>query len=267
MTENNNSIPAITDTTSRYYINANKMYNAGIKYYLLAKNGDEQAYNMAYWAFYRAYKSGLIKASFWVAMCYQYGHGVEKNFEAANDYFKTFIKYERDAKTHTDDYAEALYLINQNIRLGRGTTQDVAKANKYLERAAKCEYTQAQYEWGARLLVGFEALQNVHDGIEYLKAATKAHNGSVTSFVHPDAAALLGWCYSVGYGVDQNPKKAMNYFRGARNQQNYAGQYALGENLMDVDKDMLVRSVQLHVQKAQLEQEHVDNPEFTNRPY
>ncbi|MBQ7602828.1 MAG: sel1 repeat family protein, partial [Clostridia bacterium] len=195
MTESNRQIPAITDTSSRYYIDANNLYKQGIKFYLSSKNRDEETYKMAYYSFYRAYKSGLMKSAFWVAMCYQYGNGVEKNYEAANDYFKTFIKYERDAKTHSDDYAEALYIVSQNLRLGRGTTQDIAKANKYLERAAKCEHTQAQYEWGARLLFGYDALQNIHDGIEYLKAATKAHNGSVTSFVHPDAAALLGWCY------------------------------------------------------------------------
>lgn len=267
MTENHKSIPAITDTSSRYYIDANRSYNEGIKNYVNHKNGNDETYTLAYWNFYRAYKSGLMKASFWVALCFQFGHGVEKNYQAANDYFKKFIAYERDAKTHSDDYAEALYMLSQNVRLGRGATADIMKANKLLERAAKCEHTQAQYEWGARMLFGIDAVQNVHDGIEYLKAATKSHKGSVTSFVHPDAAATLGWCYNMGYGVNQDSVKAMKYFRAARNQNNYAGQNALGETLLDVDKDMLVRRVQLHAQKAQIEQEHVLDPTLENRTY
>lgn len=267
MTSSNKSIPAITDTKSYYYAEANKLFNEGIKYYLNHTSGNDEVYLKAYWSFYSAYKRGLMKSAFWVGMCFQYGHGVEKNYNAANSYFKKFIAYERDARLHSDDYAEALYILSQNLRLGRGTTQDEVKANKFLERAAKCEFSQAQYEWGTRLLFGLEVVQNVHDGIEYLKAATKSRKGSVTSFVHPDAAATLGWCYNMGYGVNQDYGKAMKYFRAARNQGNYAGQYALGETLMDIEKTMIVRKVQIKTQMAQTEQEHIENPSLANRPY
>ena len=219
---------------------ANDMLEQGIQNYMgfgTIKPDFEAAYNL----FKQGYKQTKdSEFAFWLAKCFQFGHGTQKNYFFANEMFKQALKNESN-----DVRSIAQYYISKNYRLERGVSSpdehqfNKAVANIYLIKAAKNGYAQAQYEAGARSLFGIDMVQNKKLAIQLLTAAANpcAKKISATTLNIPGyakAQELLGWCYKKGVGVAHiDTNKAVAYIHSAKAQNSDIAKTELNENLFD----------------------------------
>ena len=223
---------------------AKSLFKNGIEFYM-GFGSIKPDYDTAFECFYKANLQGVKGANFWLAKCYQFGHGTPKNYAEANKLFEEVANYQSDHRGTKDACAVAQYYISQNYRAGRGvkdannTETNTKIANMYLAKSAKNDYPEAQYEMGARYLFGKDIKQDNEKAIRYLISAANPKN------IHPDcsslmipghakAQALLGWCYKNGVGVQNiDTTKAIAYIHSASVQQNMDAKYELNENIYD----------------------------------
>ena len=229
-----------------------KLYNLALKNYL-GINPQGKNYELAFNQFLTVFEGTHSQLSaFWVAKCYQLGHGTQKDYVKANQFLKTVIAGENEMLKSI-----AAYQLSINYRLARGlVTQEEKKQNQmfadmYLKKSAKAGYNQAQYEAGARYLFGIGTKQDSVLAIRYLTHAANKKNAKIEDGVylidgHAKAQELLGWCYKHGVGVNHvNTTKAIAYTLSASLQQNPSALYQLDESVYDSDFEKEIAKYEL----------------------
>ena len=132
-----------------------------------------------------------------------------------------------------DGDAHAQYIIGTAYRDGGLLIPDTAKAQKFLECAAKQEIDAAQYALGKLYLSDDADIHDSAKGIYWLKRSADSGNDY--------AAYRLGKEYLSGKNVSKDTSTAAEYLRQAANNGNAYAQYLLGKlTLMGegVPKDM-----------------------------
>ncbi|XP_028271788.1 death ligand signal enhancer isoform X2 [Parambassis ranga] len=160
-----------------------------------AKNED---YEQALTCFLAAAQHGYSKAQFNTGVCYEKGRGVNKDLEKALYYYRMAA----DAGHKQAQYRYAKLLLTSR---SHQSLEQLSTAIDLLEQAAAAGLTKAQV-----CLASVYAQNPERHGcksVQYLKMA--AESGDDTALL------LLGQCYEQGFGVQQNVRTAIEFYKRA----------------------------------------------------
>ncbi|XP_034398783.1 death ligand signal enhancer isoform X3 [Cyclopterus lumpus] len=155
-------------------------------------------YEEAFTCFVAAAEQGYSKAQFNTGVCYEKGRGVVKDKETALYYYwQAAVAGHKQAQYR---YAKLL-LTNR----GHQSLEELNAAIDFLEQAAAAGISKAQV-----CLASVYTQEPVRDGsrsVKYLKMA--AESGDDTALL------FLGQCFERGFGVQQNQRTAIEYYKRA----------------------------------------------------
>ncbi|XP_022607340.1 death ligand signal enhancer isoform X3 [Seriola dumerili] len=167
-------------------------------------------YEQAFTCFQAAAEQGYNKAQFNVGVCYEKGRGVSKDREKALNYY-----WQASVSGHTQaQYRYAKLLLTSR---GHQSLEELKTAIDLLEQAAAAGLTKAQV-----CLASVFSQEPVRDGsksVKYLKMA--AEGGDDTALL------FLGQCYENGFGVQQNLRTAIEFYKQAAHTGNKQAQSLL----------------------------------------
>ena len=109
-----------------------EMFNCGAKY---SKQTGQQAEDLTFYWYYRAYHSGYNNAANNLGVCYDDGKGVSKNVEEANKLYLVGI-----SQSNSGSYYNYAY----NLYFGIGVAKDIIKAKDYMIKAADLDSAVAK---------------------------------------------------------------------------------------------------------------------------
>ncbi|XP_033127504.1 sel1-repeat-containing protein YbeQ-like [Anneissia japonica] len=160
----------------------------------MAKSG---RINLAASYFHDGAKAGNSRAQFNLAVCYEYGRGVDSNCKKAAFWYK---------KAAVQGHAMAQYNYGIFHLLGSGKVKkDEEEAVHWLSKSADQGLCQAQSYLGSMLV--HEPNKDLDKGIYYLQEAAKQKD--------VEATYRLGMCYEEGIGVVTNQAKAGDLYHKA----------------------------------------------------
>ncbi|XP_068570815.1 death ligand signal enhancer [Cebidichthys violaceus] len=155
-------------------------------------------YEEAFTCFVTAAQQGYSKAQFNTAVCYEKGRGVVKDRDKAlYHYWQAATGGHRQAQ-----YRYAKLLLTSR---GRQSVEELNTAIDFLEQAAAAGLSKAQV-----CLASVYTREPVRDGsrsVHYLKMAAESGDNTALLF--------LGQCFESGFGVQQNPRTAVEYYKRA----------------------------------------------------
>jgi len=149
---------------------------------------------------------------------YQYGEGVEQNFQEA---FKWYKKAAEQGHEWAQNNIAALYYR------GKGVEQNYEEAFKWFLKAAKQGLPRSQNNVGSMYIDGQGVEQNYQEALKWFMKA--AEQGDA------DAQYGLGQMYSKGRGVEQNDQEAIKWYKKAAEQGNAEAQKEL-DSLLSQDQ-------------------------------
>lgn len=205
-------------------------------------------------------EGGQPRAQYLVAVCHDYGIGVDKDASVAATW------YRKAADKHL---AVAQYALGVSYQIGDGVTKDLAEALEWYRKAADQNYAVAQCKYGWMCAEGLGVDKDPFEAVRWYKKAAE-QNDTVAqrrlAYAYRDAHGLekddaealkwfrnaaalndpvsqneLGVMYANGTGVEKNPAEAVRWYRKAADrsnahaQTNLAIMYALGTG---VEKDL-----------------------------
>eukprot|EP01124_Arcella_intermedia_P027892 TRINITY_DN555_c0_g1_i1.p1 TRINITY_DN555_c0_g1~~TRINITY_DN555_c0_g1_i1.p1 ORF type:complete len:383 (-),score=97.24 TRINITY_DN555_c0_g1_i1:56-1204(-) len=141
---------------------------------------------------------------------YEYGEGVEKNYERAVEYYK---------QSADKGYATAQCNLGYMFNNGRGVKMDRKIAAEYYCRASEQNHVRAQYNLGYLFKHGYGVIQDNQKAVQQYQLS--AEQG------YSKAQHNLGYMYSNGLGVEKDKKKAAYYYEQAAGQKNAMSNYNL----------------------------------------
>lgn len=151
-------------------------------------------------------ETGNVFAIYDLGRIYSLGLGVEKNSDAADEYYiKAFGGFQQVESSKAWKYTE--YRIGKMHAAGQGTDQDYQKAAEWFQVSAEKKYKYAQYSLGALYHRGQGVEQDLYKAFElYLKSAKQGF---------PYADFEVAKMYRDGIGTDKDETKARQYFQRA----------------------------------------------------
>uniref|UniRef100_A0A1A7Y209 KIAA0141 n=1 Tax=Iconisemion striatum TaxID=60296 RepID=A0A1A7Y209_9TELE len=160
------------------------------------ENAKSENYEEAFTCFLAAAQQGYNKAQFNTGVCYEKGRGVHKNRDKALYYYKLAA---------VGGHKQAQYRYAKLLLASRGvqSVEELNTAISLLEKAATAGLSKAQV-----CLASFYSQDLGRYGckfVEYLQMA--AESGDDT------ALFLLGQCYDTGFGVQQNFRTAVEFYK------------------------------------------------------
>lgn len=162
------------------------------------ESAKRENYEEAFTCFVAAAQQGYSKAQFNTGVCYEKGRGVGKDKEKALHYYwQAAVGGHKQAQ-----YRYAKLLLTSR---GQQSLEELNTAINLLEQAAAAGLTKAQV-----CLASVYTQEPVRDGsrsVQYLKMA--AESGDDTALL------LLGQCFESGFGVQQNLRTAIEYYKRA----------------------------------------------------
>lgn len=164
---------------------------------------DTQAFAL----FLRTAEAGHVEAQCIVAMCYLWGHGVQRDEDE-----QLVVKWLR--KAGESGFAEAQFRLGLCYRYGQGVQRNYHLADKWLRLAAVQGHIEAQYWLGATHAEWHRIFEAAEDGalaehrVESAKWYRKAAEQN-----HTDAQGAIGHLYQRGIGVPENKFEAYKWFR------------------------------------------------------
>lgn len=189
--------------------------------------------------FDKASKLGHANASYWLGQYYRGENGGEVDSDKSSEYMTEAAKHGhpdaqydmavyglehlgpecREASISllkaaaNKDHPEACYLLGTFYLNGTGVEVDYHKAMKYFSISRDKKVPMAQLELAMMLVRGQGVEPNPRKGIEFLEPLAT----DKTTFVKVRRKALLylGKIYRMGYGVDEDYAKAVQYFAEA----------------------------------------------------
>ncbi|XP_073343732.1 death ligand signal enhancer [Pagrus major] len=184
-------------------------------------------YEEAFTCFLAAAQQGYSKAQFNTGVCYEKGRGVSKDNEKALYYYwQAAVGGHKQAQ-----YRYAKLLLTSR---GRQSLEELNTAINLLEQSAAAGLTKAQV-----CLASVYSQEPVRDGsksVRYLRMA--AESGDDTALL------FLGQCFESGFGVQQNLRKAIEYYKRAAQAGNKQAKSLLTPpNGKDIGEDAVLRSI------------------------
>lgn len=184
-------------------------------------------YEEAFTCFLAAAQQGYSKAQFNTGVCYEKGRGVTMNKEKALYYY---------GQAAVGGHMQAQYRYAKLLLTSRGhqSLEELNTAINLLEQSAAAGLTKAQV-----CLASVYSQEPVRDGsksVRYLKMAAKSGDDTALLF--------LGQCFESGFGVQQNLRTAIEYFKRAAQAGNKQAKSLLTPpNGKDIGEDTVLRSI------------------------
>lgn len=184
-------------------------------------------YEEAFTCFLAAAQQGYSKAQFNTGVCYEKGRGVRKDNDKALYYYQ---------QAAVGGHRQAQYRYAKLLLTSRGhqSLEELNVAISFLEQAAAAGLTKAQV-----CLASVYSQEQVRDGsksVQYLKMA--AASGDDTALLY------LGQCFESGFGVQQNLRTAIEYYkRAARAGNSQAKSLLMPPNDTDSKENAVLRSI------------------------
>lgn len=162
------------------------------------ESAKSENYEEAFTCFMTAAQQGYSKAQFNMGVCYEKGRGVSKDKEKALYYY---------GQAAVGGHRQAQYRYAKLLLTSRGhqSLEELNTAINLLEEAAAAGLTKAQV-----CLASVYTQEPVRDGsrsVLYLKMAAESGDNTALLF--------LGQCFESGFGVQQNLKTAIEYYKRA----------------------------------------------------
>ncbi|XP_039974942.1 death ligand signal enhancer isoform X2 [Xiphias gladius] len=162
------------------------------------ENAKNENYEEAFTCFLAAAEQGYNKTQFNVGVCYEEGRGVSKDKEKALYYY-----WQAAVGGHTQaQYRCAKLLLTSRARQ---SSEELNTAIDLLKQAAAAGLTKAQVCLAS--IYSQEPVRDERKSIYYLKMA--AESGDDTALLS------LGQCYERGFGVQQNLRTAIEFYKRA----------------------------------------------------
>ncbi|MFI0348387.1 MAG: SEL1-like repeat protein [Chthoniobacterales bacterium] len=221
---------------------SNKPFALLLLGYFLKKLDPKTSFNL----FYQAAKQKNASGEFYLAECYRYGTGVEKNEKEA-------IYWLKQAASQKNPQAEeilAFYYLS-----GNGVPKDIKQAVSYFYDGAMAGLIDAQFNYGIALWNGEGVEQSKSEGLKWVTSAAEkgypqaeemlghlnfygtdvplnyqqalSWNEKAANHGSNKAKFLLGLAYSQGLGVAKNQETALAWFKQASDQGEKCSQYQL----------------------------------------
>ncbi|XP_034740051.1 death ligand signal enhancer isoform X2 [Etheostoma cragini] len=174
------------------------------------QSSKNEKHKEAFTCFVAAAQQGYGKAQFNTGVCYEKGRGVSKNKEKALYYY---------GQAAVGGHSQAQYRYAKLLLTSRGqqSLEELNTAIHLLELAAAAGLTKETFrhltvekERAQVCLASVYTQEPVRDGsrsVHYLKMA--AENGDNTALL------FLGQCFESGFGVQQNLRTAIEYYKQA----------------------------------------------------
>ncbi|CAK6956603.1 death ligand signal enhancer [Scomber scombrus] len=155
-------------------------------------------YEDAFTCFLAAAQQGYCKAQFNTGVCYEKGRGVRKDMEKALYYYK---------QAAVGGHKEAQYRYAKLLLTSRGqqSVEDLNTAISLLEQASAAGLTKAQVCLAS--IYSQEPVRDKRKSVRYLQMAAESRDDT--------ALLLLGQCYESGFGVQQNLRMAIEFYKRA----------------------------------------------------
>ena len=186
------------------------------KIYYEGKGADRDYKKAAEW-FEKAANQKDVYAQTWLGYLYQQGEGVEQDYEKAGEWYE---------KAACLGHADAQYRLGKLYHEGLGVEQDYEKAGELYEKAAGKGSKSAQKS--------LEKLKSELDSMSSGEIEASSEDDRIKLLSesadegNPESQFQLGILYYEGDEVEQDYKKAEEYFRKAAAQGNAEAQYRLG---------------------------------------
>lgn len=139
---------------------------------LESRGNDKNSAQRAFKLFKKAADKGLTNAEFSLALAFEYGHGVDPNFELAATYYKRATE-----KNHVD----AMYHLALMYAYGRGIPQDFNRARPLLETAALANHAPSIFYIGVFKSFGYGCQVDYHQAINWFERAAGLDDFRVTA--------------------------------------------------------------------------------------
>ncbi|XP_075959535.1 death ligand signal enhancer isoform X1 [Anarhichas minor] len=192
------------------------------------ESAESENYEEAFTCFVAAAQQGYSKAQFNTAVCYEKGRGVVKDRDKAlYHYWQAAAGGHRQAQ-----YRYAKLLLTSR---GRQSVEQLNTAIHLLEQAAAAGLSKAQV-----CLASVYTREPVRDGsrsVHYLKMAAESGDNTALLF--------LGQCFESGFGVQQNLRTAVEYYKRAAQAGNKQAQSLLTplEDELSKAEDAVLRCI------------------------
>jgi len=196
--------------TGHIYYRLGVMYKNG--HYVKEDEGKAKEYfRLAYEKLKPLSIKGDCEALCDLGSMYEYGEGVEKNYQFAVEFYKM---------SADKGYATAQCNLGYMYNNGRGVKIDRKIAAEYYGRASEQNHVRAQYNLGYLFKHGYGVIQDNKKAVQQYRLS--AEQG------YSKAQHNLGYMYSNGFGVEKDKKKAAYYYLQASIQKNAMSNYNLG---------------------------------------
>jgi len=162
------------------------------------ESAKSEKYEEAFTCFLAAAQQGYCKAQFNTGVCYEKGRGVSKDREKALYYYN---------QAAAGGHRQAQYRYAKLLLTSRDhqSVEELNTAINLLEQASAAGLTKAQV-----CLASVYSQEPVRDGrksVRYLQMAAESRDDT--------ALLLLGQCYESGFGVQQNLRTAIEFYKRA----------------------------------------------------
>lgn len=146
-----------------------------------------------------AKKYGSVEANAALGYCYHHGEGISKNLKTAFELYQLAAKH--------DEPAALCYLGEWYKRGFDNGNIDVKRAVEYFKKAVQHGSIDAIHQLAHCYLFGMGCEQDTQKAFNLLNEHVSKHHNS-----HHLIQYLLGTCYEMGLGTDQNEEMAFKYY-------------------------------------------------------
>ncbi|KAM8733786.1 death ligand signal enhancer [Acanthopagrus schlegelii] len=184
-------------------------------------------YEEAFTCFLAAAQQGYSKAQFNTGVCYEKGRGVTMDKEKALYYY---------GQAAVGGHTQAQYRYAKLLLTSRGpqSLEELNTAISLLEQSAAAGLIKAQVCLAS--VYSQEPVRDKSKSVRYLKMAAKSGDDTALLF--------LGQCFESGFGVQQNLRTAIEYFKRAAQAGNKQAKSLLAPpNGKDIGEDTVLRSI------------------------
>lgn len=172
--------------------------------------GVEKDYEKGFGCIKKAAGTGLPDACYELGRCYTYGLGCQRNPELA---FECYRKA-------PEDHLKSVAALAQCYLYGRGTERNYEKAVELLTVAANRGDVQSQFDLGICYRQGEGVEVSIPTAMEwYRKAIDQGHSGAMLN---------MGILYENGIGVAVDKEKALSYYLMSAEKENKDALFCVG---------------------------------------
>lgn len=184
---------------------------------MYSDDADEADFPRAFELFKESAEKGYGESYFWLARCYDYEKGCERNAGYAVYWYKKAVEYDDDPYAAAD--------LGEKYLFGEGITEDKNKAYQLFKKSAAKNIAKGQFWLGWCSINGAGCEVNENRAYQNFHLAVKNDYGAL-------AKLWLARCYEKGWGTNQNPEKSYQFYYEAADEGDWDAIFNVGGCLL-----------------------------------